>query len=308
MGTFTLVLIVVLVLLAIVLLFPFIFWLEFHACKTGADVKLFLFKRQLWTYEKVWKEKPAADLPEEEKVEELKKEEAKPVVAEVPKPTPDPAPVEAKTAPQAEIKAEPKEGVKETPSPETKVEVKEAPKDDTPAESEAESEAESKAEFKKEPEAEHKEEKKSLTEREFWTLLLTPDFDERGLGYVKKILNRFMSLFRVSFVDCFVEGIRMDYKSMGYGAAANAVMKGYPYLKDWDIRMDWTHDHDLQAAGKIRASINLCRTMWFLLVCSFRMGILAFIFWRRRAAVLKTGQLPELGYVRKKILDWLVEE
>jgi hypothetical protein len=137
---------------------------------------------------------------------------------------------------------------------------------------------------------------------------LTPDFDERGLSYAKKILSRFMTVFRVSFVDCYVEGIRMDYKSMGYGAAANAVMKGYPYLQDWDIRMDWTHDHDLQTAGKVRASVNLCRTFWFLFVSSVRIGVMALIFWRRRAAVLKTGQLPELGYVRKKILDWLVEE
>lgn len=290
MGTFTLVLIVVLVFLAIALLFPFIFWVEFHAGKTGAEVKLFLFKRLLWTYEKVWKE-------------------------EEPEAKPEPKP-ESKETPQAEQKTEsaaaPKPVVAEAPQAkpeiESKKESKEESKEESPSEPKAESKAEPQVKPKEEPEVEPKEEKKSLTEREFWTLLLTPDFDERGLSYAKKILSRFMTVFRVSFVDCYVEGIRMDYKSMGYGAAANAMMKGYPYLEDWDIRMDWTRDHELQTAGKIRASVNLCRTFWFLFVSSVRIGVMALIFWRRRAAVLKTGQLPELGYVRKKVLDWLVEE
>ena len=154
-----------------------------------------------------------------------------------------------------------------------------------------------------EPEA-----RKSLTEREFWTLLLTPDIDERGLRYSKKILNGFLNVFQVRFRDCYVEGIRMDYKSMGYGAALNAMLKGYPFLEDWDLRMDWTRDHDLQSAGHIEATINLCRTVWFLTLSSVYGGIFAFVFWRRRAAVLKTGELPELGYVRTKILNWLVEE
>jgi hypothetical protein len=154
-----------------------------------------------------------------------------------------------------------------------------------------------------EPEA-----RKSLTEREFWTLLLTPDIDERGLRYSKKILNSFLNVFQVRFRDCYVEGIRMDYKSMGYGAALNAMLKGYPFLEDWDLRMDWTRDHDLQSAGHIEATVNLCRTVWFLTVSSVYGGIFAFVFWRRRAAVLKTGELPELGYVRTKILNWLVEE
>jgi hypothetical protein len=138
--------------------------------------------------------------------------------------------------------------------------------------------------------------------------LLTPAIDERGMCYSKKILNGFLNIFQVRFRDCYVEGIRMDYKSMGYGAALNALLKGYPFLEDWDLRMDWTRDHDLQSAGHIEATINLCRTVWFLTVSSVYGGIFAFVFWRRRAAVLKTGELPELGYVRTKILNWLVEE
>lgn len=158
------------------------------------------------------------------------------------------------------------------------------------------------------PKAKRPQSPQSLTEREFWTLLLTPDIDERGLRYSKKILNSFLNIFQVRFRDCYVEGIRMDYKAMGYGAALNAMLKGYPFLEDWDLRMDWTRDHDLQSAGHIEATINLCRTVWFLTVSSVYGGIFAFVFWRRRAAVLKTGELPELGYVRTKILNWLVEE
>ena len=100
MGTFTLVLIIVLVLLAVGLLFPFVFWVEFHAGKTGAEVKLFLFKRLLWTYEKVWKEEEPEAKPEpkpepeetpqaEQKAEAEGKEEAKPVVAEAPQAKPE---------------------------------------------------------------------------------------------------------------------------------------------------------------------------------------------------------------------------
>ena len=100
----------------------------------------------------------------------------------------------------------------------------------------------------------------------------------------------------------------MDYESMGYGAAVNAMMKGYPFLKAWDLQMDWTRDHDLQSAGHIRMSVNLCRILWFLTVTLVCGGFFAFIFWRRRAEVLKTGELPELGYVRTKILNWIVEE
>jgi hypothetical protein len=37
-------------------------------------------------------------------------------------------------------------------------------------------------------------------------------------------------------------------------------------------------------------------------------GILAFIFWRRRARVLKTKELPEIGFIRKKIVDFILED
>ena len=117
-----------------------------------------------------------------------------------------------------------------------------------------------------------------------------------------------MRVFRIKFEDCYAEGIRADYKTMGYGAALNGIMKGFPYLSAWDIRMDWCMEHELHAAGKIRASVNLCRVLAFVAELALYAGILLFLFWRCRAKVLKTGELPELGYIRKKILAFIVEE
>ncbi|MBR2197969.1 MAG: hypothetical protein IJ909_06005 [Fibrobacter sp.] len=321
MSVLSLGLVLVAILAAVVLLFPVVFRVDFKLTESGFVADLFVFKKKLWNYTKLWKKEeeaeesaepvkgssPAADVTVMPAVETTVTQVAETPISEDEK-TPD-----------ARAQETPVEKVKETPvaesTAEAKVEAKPA-EPEKPAESESHTShstphtpqpepAESEQETPTEPE---QEEKKSLTEREFWTLVLTPDIDERGYRYSKKILNSFINLFRVRFRDCYVEGIRMDYESMGYGAAVNAMMKGYPFLEDWDLRMDWTRDHDLQSAGRVEASLNLCRTFWFLTVSSVYGGIFAFVFWRRRAAVLKTGELPELGYVRKKILNWIVEE
>lgn len=301
MSAFSLVLILVAIIAAVVLLFPVVFRLDFHLTESGFVADLFVFKKRLWNYTKEWK---AKEDPEPEP------EQEKPVEKAAPTPEPQastPEPRASRPAPEASTSEPQKDASVRTetaadiPSPAPKTSVTEPePQNTTPEPETSTPEPQSPS---PEPEA-----KKSLTEREFWTLLLTPDIDERGLRYSKKILNSFLNVFQVRFRDCYVEGIRMDYKSMGYGAALNAMLKGYPFLEDWDLRMDWTRDHDLQSAGHIEATVNLCRTVWFLTVSSVYGGIFAFVFWRRRAAVLKTGKLPELGYVRTKILNWLVEE
>jgi hypothetical protein len=151
-------------------------------------------------------------------------------------------------------------------------------------------------------------EKRDLTDFEFWTLVLTPDLDERGFRYVNRLLVDLVRLFNVKFENCFVEGIRADYKTMGYGAALNGVIKGFPFLKDWDLRMDWCNEKDLRVQGNILARTNLCRVLFYLLELALLAGIVFLIFWRRRARVLKTGKLPELGFVRQKILAFFVED
>ena len=293
MSVFSLVLILVAIIAAVVLLFPVVFRLDFHLTESGFVADLFVFKKRLWNYTKEWKAKedpePEPEQPAEEKPVE-KEQDPEPEASNPASQTPQTDPHFREDDESRASRPEP-----ESPNPASEASTSEpqtsypkAKRPQTPC---------------PEPEA-----RKSLTEREFWTLLLTPDIDERGLRYSKKILNSFLNVFQVRFRDCYVEGIRMDYKSMGYGAALNAMLKGYPFLEDWDLRMDWTRDHDLQSAGHIEATVNLCRTVWFLTVSSVYGGIFAFVFWRRRAAVLKTGNLPELGYVRTKILNWLVEE
>lgn len=158
------------------------------------------------------------------------------------------------------------------------------------------------------PAGNRKPEKRDLTDFEFWTLVLTPDLDERGFRYVKRLLVDLVRLFNVKFENCFVEGIRADYKTMGYGAALNGVIKGFPFLKDWDLRMDWCNEKDLRVQGNILARTNLCRVLFYLLELALLAGIVFLIFWRRRARVLKTGELPELGFVRQKIRAFFVED
>lgn len=152
------------------------------------------------------------------------------------------------------------------------------------------------------------EKRKKLTETEFWTIILTPEFDASAFWAVRKLLSALLNLFRVKFIDCFAEGIRADYVTMGYGAALNGILKSFPFVGAWDIRMDWTHDHELCAQGQIRASINLCRIIGLILTTLVLGGLIAFKFWRRRAHVLKTNELPELGWIRSKIVKLLAED
>ena len=189
------------------------------------------------------------------------------------------APVETAPAPVTE-KPAPADEPKPVTSPKADdaqpAEVKQPAKVETPAE------PEKPAEEKKKPE------KRDLTDFEFWTLVLTPDLDERGFRYVKRLLVDLVRLFNVKFENCFVEGIRADYKTMGYGAALNGVIKGFPFLKDWDLRMDWCNEKDLRVQGNILARTNLCRVLFYLLELA--------------------GELPELGFVRQKIRDFFVED
>ena len=133
------------------------------------------------------------------------------------------------------------------------------------------------------------------------------------VAYVRSVYG-FTVVMRASTVisghisNCFVEGIRSDYESMGYGAALNGILKGFPYLRAWDFRMDWCHNRELHAQGEIHARTNLCRVFSLALAMFVYAGILFLLFWRRRARVLKTGELPELGFIRKKIVGWMVEE
>lgn len=290
----------------VALFFPFIFWIDFSADFTEVTVRVRFFKKELYTYTKSFKK---GESSEEEDVS-IEEEET---VAAAPAPK-----VEKAEPPKPEKSSEPEKPVEKPVEPESKPETEkkiEPEPEKKPAEKKpagnTEAKEKSKAEDKPTEEKssdDEKEQKRSLTDEEFWTLLLTPEFDVRAWWAVRHALSALFKLFRIRFVDCFVEGFRMEYETMGYAAALNGFLKSFPYIGAWDFRMDWTRDHELNAAGHVRASVNLCRVLGLVLAILFYGGIVAFTFWRRRAKILKTGELPELGFIRNKIVKMMSED
>ena len=290
----------------VALFFPFIFWIDFSADFTEVTVRVRFFKKELYTYTKSFKK---GESSEEEDVS-IEEEET---VAAAPAPK-----IEKAEPPKPEKSSEQEKTVEKPVEPESKPETEkkiEPEPEKKPAEKKpagnTEAKEKSKAEDKPTEEKssdDEKEQKRSLTDEEFWTLLLTPEFDVRAWWAIRHALSALFKLFRIRFVDCFVEGFRMEYETMGYAAALNGFLKSFPYIGAWDFRMDWTRDHELNAAGHMRASLNLCRVLGLVLAILFYGGIVAFTFWRRRAKILKTGELPELGFIRNKIVKMMSED
>lgn len=332
MGFLSWLLCVILVVALVLLLFPFAFRIDFEAGERGVRALFFFFKKKVYEYEKKWKENAGSKELSVERDERLEtrderrgapteNEHSEVILSETKDPvkssvsnesvTQDAPPmVEAvakkpvetlktehleasdsgagnESAPLTEVKSS---SVVEVSS-ESKIAESAKPDDEKPAE-----------------ETKPKKEKRKLSDREFWTIILTPDFDARAFKYILKILKAVLSLFRVRFRDCFVEGIRSDYQTMGYIAAANGFLKAYPYVGDWDLRMDWCNEKELRAVGSVRLSITLLRIFCFTLETLVLAGILAFSFWRRRAHVIKTNELPQLGFIRRRILEFILED
>lgn len=300
----------------VVLFFPIRFRIDFGADENGGGAKFYIYKKNFYTWEKFRKGKNHGS------DESLDDDSAVPeFVATAPA-----KPVEKKAAPSAssagsltgsgtsspiEVKADAQEKTAPVETAKEAVQEKTAPVETSPKADDAQPakvETPAASAESAQPAGDKKNEKRDLTDFEFWTLVLTPDLDERGFRYVKRLLVDLVRLFNVKFENCFVEGIRADYKTMGYGAALNGVIKGFPFLKDWDLRMDWCNEKDLRVQGNILARTNLCRVLFYLLELALLAGIVFLIFWRRRARVLKTGELPELGFVRQKIRAFFVED
>ena len=312
----------------VVLFFPIRFRIDFGADENGGGAKFYIYRKKFYTWEKFRKGKDhdsdesldddefAGKSREDSSSESHDEDSAVPeFVATAPA-----KPVEKKAAEPVKVAGDEKPAQADTPKPVT-APAKTA-KDAAPAETSPKADDAKPAEVKQpakvetpaasaesaQPAGDGKPEKRDLTDFEFWTLVLTPDLDERGFRYVKRLLVDLVRLFNVKFENCFVEGFRADYKTMGYGAALNGVIKGFPFLKDWDLRMDWCNEKDLRVQGNILARTNLCRVLFYLLELALLAGIVFLIFWRRRARVLKTGELPELGFVRQKIRAFFVED
>lgn len=317
-GIFFWLVVILCALALLVLFFPFRFKVEFEAGERGGKARLFFFKKQLWQGEKKWGKK-APETPDEEDFTAAEPEFVATAPAKPVEKMAAPAPVAEKTPEKEPEKAPEKASATPAPAPSANEPPKETEPPAKPAleavpvpakpapEPAAKPTPEPAPESAPEP-APEKKEKRKLTDEEFWTIILTPDLDGRAFRYVKSLLAIIVRLFNLKFVNCYVEGIRSDYKTMGYGAAANAVLKGFPYLDAWDFRMDWCRDKDLYTQGTICARTNLCRVFFLLLAALIYAGILFLLFWRRRARVLKTGELPELGFIRKKIVGWMTEE
>ena len=296
----------------VALFFPFVSWIDFTAGLEGVTVHIRLFKKKLYTYTKSFKKKQ----PSEKEVVSVDEKETESVAtapapkvekAEAPKPEKKIEPVKPAEPEKTVEPAKPSEPEKQPESaPEKPAEKKIEPK---PVEKQESSKTEETKSSDEKSSDDDEKEKRSLTDEEFWTLLLTPEFDTRAWWAVRHALSALFRLFRIRFVDCFVEGIRLqEYENMGYAAALNGFLKSFPYIGAWDFRMDWTRDHELKAAGHVRFSVNLCRTLGLILAILFYGGIVAFTFWRRRARILKTGELPELGFVRNKIVKMMSED
>ncbi len=293
------------------LLFPLSVRMNFDLSVNGVLARFSFFRKNFYTYEKKFGKKKddeefADGIEDESKTsdDDLNEDEHEAVV---PSYVPPPKTEKAKT-PEPAI-----ESMRAEPAGEHEPATESAEKPATETQPASEDSSDEKVGDSPEAAAEHDEngkpeKRKNLTDFEFWTILLTPDLDERAFRYVTSLLGKFIKVFKIRFHDCYVEGIRSDYVSMGYGAAANGIMKGFPWLCDWDLRMDWCNDRELHSEGTVSATVNLCRILSFLLVLLAYGSVLGISFWRRRAKVLKTSELPELGYVRRKIRGWMVEE
>jgi hypothetical protein len=330
MGFLSWLLCVILVVALVLLLFPFAFRIDFEAGERGVRALFFFFKKKVYEYEKKWKENAGSKelAVDSEKLEpqdapKSVTQDAPPMVeavAKKPAETPKTEPMKVgidesakrESLPPSSSKQSEGDSVKSSASNESAhpVEVKSSSVVEVSSEAKA-AESENRDSEKNETPTEDekpKKEKRKLSDREFWTIILTPDFDARAFKYILKILKAVLSLFRVRFRDCFVEGIRSDYQTMGYIAAANGFLKAYPYVGDWDLRMDWCNEKELRAVGSVHLSITLLRIFCFTLETLVLAGILAFSFWRRRAHVIKTNELPQLGFIRRRILEFILED
>lgn len=334
MGGFLFWLAVVFCVIALVLLFfPIRFKIEFEAGESGGRALFFFWGKRLWTGEKKWGKKDSEVVAKDEGAEPefvatapVRPAEKKSAPAEKPA-AEEHSHAEENVAPKEGNVAEEKKRAEEKPAavaavpvaemPEQKSVAEEKPADAVakplpvpaaPVEQNSAQPKEKTDDASEDSEEPGKKKKRKLTDEEFWTIILTPELDGRAFRYLKSFLGMSIRLFKIKFVNCFVEGIRSDYESMGYGAALNGMLKGFPYLRAWDFRMDWCHNRELHAQGEIHARTNLCRVFSLALAMFVYAGILFLLFWRRRSHVLKTGELPELGFIRKKIVGWMVEE
>ena len=301
-----------------VLFFPFLFRVVFNINFAGIDARFFFFKKKLYHFEKKFRESGASN---DDDAKDDSKDDGEVVVPEyVPPPKNDEIriskrePTEMSNAPNKNREdVNNDENASENHYENSKVNHEASSKESSWTKGKEESKEPLKADVDSnavdaEEDEISKKEKKKLTDVEFWTILLTPEFDTTALWALKKWLFLLLRMLHIQFKDCFVEGFRGEYQNMGYGAAGSSYLKGLPYIGAWDFRMDWTYTHEPRAAGQISANVNLYRFLIFILATLFYGSLIALKFFCRRSKVLKTHELPELGWIRNKIVKLMAEE
>lgn len=334
--------------LFIAFIFPVKVRLKFAGGLEKIEVRLCIFRKVVYTYKKSFKDGEEAEEAGSEKSEkdsekksdkDSKKESSETVTpeyvaaprrkteamaapsekkSETPadeKPAETPAAENSDPQPLAEAKPQAVENAtseKESSSSEKKESSQEPEKKESEKTSKLESpktedssETGSKADEKPKKE---KKPKKKLTKLQFWGILLSPEIDGLVWKFFKSLVASFFRIFRFH-LEGFVDGIHMsNYAIMGYIAGANGVLQGFPYIGNFDFRMDWTGEKELHGEGSLSVYLSICKFFCLLLLLLVYAAVVFVRFWGMRRRVLSNPESLELGFIRRKIVKMITED
>lgn len=150
---------------------------------------------------------------------------------------------------------------------------------------------------------------KKKSDREFFSVILSPDFTHGILKRFWKLCRYSFKLFHCEFEDVTVEGVRLDYIKMGYLQGACSFVSGmFPLFKNWNVQMDWCHNKEKKVHGIVLVKFTVLR----VLIAAF--GAIALGLWiylKYRRGKKRYREHPEtlrLVFWRRFVLDFLAPE
>src|SRR5574344_2152395 len=150
---------------------------------------------------------------------------------------------------------------------------------------------------------------KKKSDREFFSVILSPDFTRGILKRFWKLCRYSFKLFHCEFEDVTIEGVRLDYVKMGYLQGACSFISGmFPLFRNWNVQLDWCRDKEKKAHGTVLVRFTVLR----VLIAAF--GAIAlglWIFWKYRRGKKRYREHPEtlrLVFWRRFVLDFLAPE
>jgi hypothetical protein len=150
---------------------------------------------------------------------------------------------------------------------------------------------------------------KKKSDREFFSVILSPDFTRGILKRFWKLCRYSFKLFHCEFEDVTIEGVRLDYVKMGYLQGACSFISGlFPLFRNWNVQMDWCRSKEKKAHGIVLVRFTVLR----VLIAAF--GAIAlglWIFWKYRRGKRRYREHPEtlrLVFWRRFVLDFLAPE